>query len=261
VSYIEDVVQRVTMNERRIDDLIRPETVPDMISCFMALPMLRGFWPMAPIDSGGDCYDQSGHGHVLSYNGNPTYNYTTNLVPYIDLDGTGDYLTRTDEADLDITGTETYVDSAVRGLTWGLWCYPEETGTAEYIFSKFGAVGNYSYLLWIRTTDDFRANISDDGTNMDIATSAVVSMDAWYFVVGRFDPSNFVELYVNGTWYQGATARASVFNSNADLVIGAGSGGVSPFNGLATLAFLCAADLSDAIIDNLFQQTRGLFGV
>jgi len=50
MAHIDELVRRVTMNERRLDDLVFPETVPDMISCFTALLGLRGFWPAAPIN-------------------------------------------------------------------------------------------------------------------------------------------------------------------------------------------------------------------
>ncbi|NJO31403.1 MAG: hypothetical protein HC874_30490 [Richelia sp. SL_2_1] len=68
--------------------------------------------------STGNVYDLSGQGRTLTYNGNPTFNYT-GLVPYVSLDGTGDFLSRADETDLDILGTETIYNSAVRGLTLG----------------------------------------------------------------------------------------------------------------------------------------------
>lgn len=253
-------VRELTNIERRVDMLPRPELSPDLISPYLALPGLRGFWPMSSFNENGNAYDMSEQNRTLTYNGNPTYNYD-NVVPYIDLDGTGDYLSRADEAGLDILGTETYVAAAVRGLSWGGWLYPEETGTLEHILTKWGAPGQRAYRISLEANNTFTANISDDGTNYDTATSAVVAMNTWYFVVGRFDPSTEIDIFVNEVEVVQATARASIFNSNTSFEIGSRAAGSGPFQGWASLCFLCATYLSDAIISSLFQQTRAAFRV
>jgi hypothetical protein len=259
-----ELVRRINACTRRLDDLVAPEVSPGLVGPLLALPMLRGAW-IASVDSGGDWYDVSGHGHHLTYNGDPTHAYD-GVAPYWDYDGTGDYHHRPDEADLDISGTETYVAAAYRGLTWGGWFYPEETGTIEDLFSKWSAAaGQYSYRLYLDASDQINARFSDDGTNSDVATSSVVSMNAWYFVVGRVDPSATVAVFVGsptGLEATGqATARASVFNSTSDLCIAARHGGTAPFNGRAACCFLCAASLTTGIISSVFNQTKGAFRV
>lgn len=227
-------------------------------SAMLSLPGLRLFAPMSSFDENGDAFDLSGQGRTLSYNGNPTYNYD-GLAPYIAFDGTGDYLSRATEAGLDILGTEAYVAAGVRGLTLGGWFYPEEIGTLEHIFSKWGAALQRSYRLALTVPNQFNFRISDDGTNFDSAISAAVSMNSWYFVVGRFDPAVEVSVWVNEVEAVQATVRAGVFNSNAALAIGAQPGGASPFQGRTSLCFLCAALHSDALVRALFAATRGLF--
>lgn len=256
----DDMLRQMSATQQQVDGIIVPELADDLISPFLALPGLRGFWPMSAFQSNGDCFDQSGNGRLLTYNGNPTYNYD-GVAPYLELDGTGDYLIRADEAGLDISGTETFVAAAVRGLTWGGWFYPGRSGVFERVFGKWGAAGSRSYDIWFTGADLFSSHISDDGTNTADDAAAVVAINNWYFVIGRFNPSTTLETFVNGIWTSTVTARASVFNSGTSLAIGASGLGGNVFLGRLSLCFLCAAYLSDAIISSLFQQTRAAFGV
>jgi len=187
-----EVVKELTDIERQVDMMARPEISSDLISPFMALPGLRGFWPTSSFNETGNAYDLSGQGRTLTYNGNPMYNYD-GLVPYIDLDGTGDYLSRADEAGLDILGTETYVAAAARGLTTGGWFYFNNAlGATEGMIAKWNSsLGNHrSYMLRRQAADGtiiFR--VSDNGVGSRAAQStASPTATQWFFVVGRFDP-------------------------------------------------------------------------
>lgn len=248
-------------------------------SMIQQLPGLRGFWPMSAVTSAGNAIDQSGHGRTLTYNGNPVYglDLTTarSLAAYIRFDGTGDYLSRADEADLDITGTETYFASAAssagarRGLTLGGWFRPEDTTNSQHLISKWAqVVGNYSYALILDPTgapDTVDFYISDDGTNFDNVSSASgYSADTWQFMAGRFndgDTGAELAVWLNDELTTAATARASVFSGNAALAVGSQTGGANYFTGRAGLVFLCASALPDVVLFALYHQTRALFGV
>lgn len=235
-------------------------------SAFLALPGLHGFWPMSSLGSAGAAVDISGQGRELSYNGNPTYNYD-GLMAYIDLDGTGDYLDINDSVALSITGTETYIDSAVRGLTFGCWTQTSVATTEQSIFGKWNSVGdNRSYNLKTSAADRFQLQITNLGTLADIdAVNDSVDYDTgeWYFIVGRFDPSTAIYIDVNGRNTSNvAGIPASIFDSTADLVVGArNNGSADLYTGYVSCAFLCASFLSDAIVGALFEQTRAAFGV
>jgi len=228
---------------------------------FLALPGLRGFWPMSAFDSAGGAQDVSGHGHHLTYNGNPTYNYS-NLVPYIDLDGTGDSLSRADEADLDITGTESYVAASVRGLTFGGWFWIDSfTPVVNALMMKWPAGGNLSYALF-EAGGLYYFIITGDGTTQVTVTSATATTGAWHFIIGRFIPSTELNLFDNGVKSTNvAGIPASVYSGNGALYIGWDQADNSYLDGRAALCFLCATWLSDAAIAALYQQTRMLFGV
>ena len=248
-------------------------------SMIQQLVGLRGFWPMSAVDSGGNAEDQSGHGRTLTYNGNPVYDqdlaFARSLAAYIYFDGTGDRLTRADEADLDITGLETYFYAAATtagaagGITMGGWWRPEDTTNAQHLISKWSAAaGNYSYVLLLAgnvANDPVQFYISDDGTNTsNVSSTTGYSADTWQFFAGRFadgDTGEELAVWNNDEKTTAATARASIFSGNANFGVGARADGAYYYTGRAALVWLCAAALPDVTIWTIYQQTRALFGV
>lgn len=237
---------------------------------FTTLTGLRGFWPMSSVDENGDAYDLSEQGRSLSINGNPTYDYGLGIAPFLEMDGVGDYADRADEAGLDITGTEIFILPASRGLTIGGWFFNGRLATEEALIGKWdasfpeGPANQRSYLLEKLATDRIQFYISDDGIAQDIVTDDVdIEEDRWNFIVGRYDPSTELALFVNGRNIPTAgTAMASIFNSTADLNVGAhDNGAASLLQGSASHCFLCAAQLSSQVINALYQQSRSLFKV
>ena len=230
-------------------------------SMFMVLPGLRGFWPMSAFDSGGDAYDQSGHNHHLGYNGNPTYN-AYDLAPYIDLDGTGDYLDRADEVDLDIIGNETYVAAAIQGLTLGGWFWRDTDQAQGLIGKALGGGGLFAYSLQNSAiANQIRFEIWDAGGVSRTANAISAGTGIWEFLVGRFDPNgNEVSVFIDGTETAAAVPGATTIrNTGASLAVGNTAGNV--LDGRASLCFLCAAALPDVTIFSLYQQSRRLFYV
>ena len=229
-------------------------------SAVQLLPGLRGFWPISAIQSNGDAFDQSGNGRLLTYNGNPTYN-VMGLAPYIDLDGAGDYLSRADEAGLDILGTEAYIAPGIQGLTVGGWFNADTLGAGAGLIGKWTDAVQRAYLI-MATNAATSFIVSGTGADQITATTGPLTTGLWYFLAGRFVPGANVDLFVNTV--QVATAGAppaAIFNSNAALEIGAHSGAGNYFHGQASLCFLCAAALSAAEIRVLYHKTKALYGV
>lgn len=231
---------------------------------FLGLPGLRAYWPMNAFDASGNTIDQAGLDLVLTINGNPTYNYTTQGAGYIDLDGTGDYLSRADEASLDILGTETSVASAVRGLTLGGWFWLD-AGSADggLITKRSAAAGNFSYYLRITGTDDGSLSVSSNGsTETSVSAAGAVLTAGWYFIAGRFTPSTELKVWVNGSSSINTTSiPASIFQGSGALNIGGFGGGSGLINGRASNCFLCGALLSDTAISNLYNNTKAAYGL
>lgn len=260
----EQIVRQIIDLNQKFEGMAIPEKPIDVISPYLDLPGLVGFWPMSSVQrSTGDAYDESGQNRTLSYNGNPTYNIYNNLIPYIHFDGTGDYLDRADETDLDIQGNETIYDSSVRGLTVGGWFRFDATGSTEICISKFGTGTTGPFVLQKLAGDTARFLISDGAANDSVGSTSSLSAIQWYFLVGRFQPSTEIKVWLNiETDTNIVGIPATIQNSAEPLIIGArNSGATELMTGDALLCFLCANALPDAIIDSLFQQTRAVFGI
>ncbi len=236
------------------------------VSKNLLLPGLVGFWPMSSVQrSTGDAYDLSGQGRTMAYNGNPTYSIYNDFVPYIALDGTGDFLNRPDETDLDVQGNETIYASNVRGLTMGGWFRAVDgtPATNERLMAKFGVATIRSFELRHVVAGNIRAFISENGSaTFSIPAGNTVEAGVWFHCVMRFIPSVELAIFFGGEKDTNTTAPpSSIFNSAAAFTIGAANLALTPFNGDITLCFLCANALSDALLDAKFQQERRLFGV
>lgn len=232
---------------------------------FLGLPGLRGYWPMGAFDSSGNAIDQSGNGRTLTYTGNPGHNFTTQGASYLDLDGTGDFLTRADEAGLDIIGTESYVNSVVRGLTIGGWFRQDTLGAVDGLIGKWTDSGNQQGYLLLTVAGDITFAISSTGsTSTQYVHPTTISATTWYFIAGRFDPSTEMAIFLNDDKQVTTTSiPASIFVNSAALQVGvynAGAAGTT-LDGRVSNLFLCAMVLSDTAIDNIFQGTRGFYGV
>lgn len=260
-----DFERRLQALEKRAREIRRGGGV-DFISPYLALPGLVGFWPVSSIDlSSSQIVDLSGQGRVLSQNGNPLKNYTTAGAPYITLDGGGDYVSRADEADLDVLGTESDYAAAIRGLTIGCWVRPDSVASQAGIWGKYASTGNQrSYLLYMTSAvaGDVSFAVSSAGTTIvSVTHTEVMTAGNWYHLVGRLKPSTSLDVCKSGVWTSNTTSvPASVFASTAALQGGAIEGALLLTGGL-TQMFICATYLSDAIVSNIFESTRALFDV
>ncbi len=259
------IVQKNESLDRRIRNI---EALGDGVflgnvwASYMALPGLVGFWPMNSVQrSTGNAWDMSGQTRTLTYTGNPAYAYFNGLVAYIDLDGTGDYLTRADETDMDIQGDEFAFSSGASGLTIGGWFWIRDTAGTPSLLGKHdnASAAGSAYLLYISSN---AANfLVYSGTTASDAASATLSIETWYFIAGRYTPSSEVAVFVNNTKSSDtASIPATINNVAAAFQIGARAGG-NPLNARAALCFLCANSLGDDLISSLFSSSRILFGV
>lgn len=228
--------------------------IANAVSTFLMLPELRGFWPFSSINENGAALDLSGQARTLTNNG-AAPRATAGLVPYVSFNGTTQWYSRADEAGLDITGA----------LTIGQWIYFNNAAGAsiEWGINKTGASGNFGYGVRRLATSglpDFY--ISSTGSNFPSAVGTdALAAGTWYFLAGRFSPSTEIALFVNQDKFVNTTGiPAAIFNSSAALAFG-GSNRAAGLAGRGTLGFVCAAALPDAMIYNLFEQTRSAFGV
>jgi hypothetical protein len=224
----------------------------NVVSTISMMPQLRGFWPMSSVNESGQVMDLSGQGRTLSNTGTTPF-AVSGLAPYASFDGATQYLSRADEAGLDITGA----------LTLGGWFQFGAFAAEQDCISKWAAAGNQrSYMLIMQATGKAKIAITTDGSTIkDIEqASADTATNTWRFLVGRFTPSTEIAIWSNDVKAVNAAAiPATIYNSSTAFAIGARSDGTLKVNGKSALCFLCAAALSDTIINNLYQQSRSLF--
>lgn len=225
------------------------------IETFLGLPGLRGFWPLSQFDESGNAIDLSRHGKTLTYNGGgsgPTYNINPQGTGYLDFDATGDYLSTADASHFDILGTESYVASAANGLTMGGWFFADNASAEYTLMAKDDRSGQRSFRLYRSTISLVGAQIGSSG----IASGTAVS-GAWFFAALQFSGTS-VRVYVNGT-LSGAVSPLSITNTTAPFTIGGDGAGTQLLPGGAALCFLCAEFLTEAQLDQLYEDSWPLF--
>lgn len=254
--------------DRRIESLEALDpgfTTGAVLASYMALPGLVGFWPMSSVNiSSGLTYDHSEQERDLTYNGGALFSYFNGLVPYVDLDGSGDFLSRADEAGLDIIGNEAFFAGGALGLTMGAWVWVDTVRAGDGIISKWGTTGaSGSYMLLVAGTS-FQFAIESAGGVLESVTATnagSITTGQWYFVVGRWDPSASLDIWVQNIQTTASSAIATLRNNAIAFQVGTWSTGGTALDGRLTLAFLCANTLGDDLITSTFQVSRILFGV
>lgn len=235
-------------------------------SHYSILPGIIGYWNMANVQrSTGNVpnYIQEYTGATkqdLVYNGNPVFNYTSTGVPYIDMDGTGDYLSIADNTDLRITGLEAF--NANPGITMYVWAWFDSVaGATPGIIGKWDSASNQRAYALSLNSGVITFFTSTNGTTTGTFSSGVTpSTGQWYHIVARFITATERAIFINGVKYSTTSSPpASIFAGTAPFHIGNLNGVLH--NGNITCGCLCHNAHSDGQIQSNFQQTRSLFGV
>ena len=236
------------------------------------LPGCVGFWPMSGVGRDiveGVVYtiltNNSGQSHSLhdlfyypsSRTGMVGY---AGLVPYVRFFGANGYGRIGDLVLYSITGTESYIVPARRGLTFGAWVQFSDTSTAVGVMGKDDGL-DYSFYLE-RTSGNYIRMVVFSGATASSVTNAIeVDDQGWYLIIGRWTPSTDLCLFVNGVKTRQAGGPASLYDPNAALYVG---GATRTASGTAerwiSMAFICSMSLSDTLCQNVWHQTRAMFG-
>lgn len=223
----------------------------NVISYYLGLPQLRGFWPMSSVNENGNVLDFSGQVRTLTNNGTTPF-AVYSLQSYANLDGATQYFSRADEAGLKITGA----------ITFGGWFRSGGIASSYGLMAKYLSAGNQRSYLLRQQINTIVTYISANGVAVTTSASTnTISANQWFFAAGRFVPSVSVDVIVNDTVTQNLVAPpASIFSSTANFYIGAWDAGATErYLGDTCLNFLCAAACSDAQINALYWLTRPLF--
>lgn len=223
------------------------------LSIYQNLPGLRGYWPMSSVDDVGDAYDLSRQGRTLTNNSATQFGVYNKLAPYMVGDGAADYLSRPDEAALDVTTMTIYA-----------WVYFDALAADQTIYAKWGAAGQRSYRLYVGSTGVVNAQYSSNGTLITTngTLSGTVTANAWYHIVNQLDiATGDRKIYVNGVVKSSTTGVIAVFNATSAFTIGATAVPDTFLDGRVAQAALCAAAHDDLTIQTVYHQTRAAFGL
>jgi hypothetical protein len=220
------------------------------LSLMQGMPYLRGFWAMNSLHLLVNVQEQGAQGRTLT-NTNATFALLNNRISYAVFNGTTAYLERANEGGL----------SFAADLVVGCWVKLTATGT-QCLISKFGAVGQYSYELVYITGTGFRFQVSSNGTAVTFVTSTDPSPGTtdWYHVVGRFDPSTELAVFVNGVKYANTTSiPAAIFTSTANFAVGRRPDATLYSSSWITMVFLSAYEMSSAYLQSMYEEGIPLF--
>ena len=165
-----------------------------------------------------------------------------------------EYFGIADAAGLDITAN----------LTLGCWVYfdAESTDVVTGIMSKWYETGNQrAFVIYKSAANKIVFSVSVDGSAVisvdDLGASYVVGQ--WFYVVGRYTPSEELALFVNGMWYQNITSiPASLMNSSEPFELGRYNR-TNYLDGRMSQSFLCAYSVPSRFICSMFSHAKALY--
>lgn len=274
----QQLLRRLNRLEKRIAALERLESGSGnsggYMDAFMSLPGLVGFWPLNGFSGTTLITDLSENELHLSIASGAAIGYDAGYaaIPYMAFDSGGGVIGKADHALFDIIGTEVLLASDLRGLTLGGWFYfdaaPGSNTNGELVIGKANAV-SFNTAYEIRRRHAAVGGVIQfgigEGTGFYTEESTLEAEEGrWWFLVGRFDPSSEVAVFMNGNKDAiTISVPATLQNTSDAFTIGARGGVADPVLGglRAALCFLCASAVPDSYLDRLFMTSRILFGV
>lgn len=231
----------------------------------LVLPQLRGAWYFSSVNSNGNLIDASAQSRTLTNTGSVTFD-VDDYLPYGSLNGSSQGFTRGDESHLDITGDLTLISIAY---------FDNTAASEEAMAGKWTTTGNQrSYLISRDSDGTLKGYVSSNGTaETTVNSTQVVAAGDWVFGAVRYTASSELAIF---TGFQGGdggalekivnttSIPASINNSNADFSIGAVNVSTSAtafLDGRVSITFLCAAAVSDDMLNATYAKIRQLFDV
>ena len=177
----------------------------------------------------------------------------------------------------DFDGTDDVIDlgninyNGLTGLTVATWVYSSNFAANDSFLSSWGdnAYSNYGWLLfasqWVSTKIDWL--ISTNGTSYTRCAGTLgLTNNLWYHIVGTWNSSGAMVLYINGALDGTATGPASIMNNDFNTFIGCDSDGGSEskvrfFGGQMGNATIWKTTLTDQQVKQNFNSQRSRFQV
>ena len=218
-------------------------------------PNTMGLWHFDE-NAGDSVYDETGNHNDGELVGDPEWTPDGRFGYAVDFDGSGDYVTISDDPSLDI-------DSATGALTMEAWIYPHAVGTAVYqgIIAKRGiGQSQQNYSMWINPTDSnlvFCGGTYPSGWR--ISTVSVASNEWSYIAITLDAQEGKLRFYRNGVI--GDSIADSWFGETNDdeLTIGVAGNVSQIFDGLVDEVRITNRVLSPAEIAGNYGLSSGTY--
>lgn len=173
-------------------------------------------------------------------------------------DGTDDYVTIADSAQLDISG----------GITISAWVKLGALGSYQQIVvkDKDTATVDRGYALYIRDTNKPTLFIPQDtsaATYIDAIGNTSLTTGTWYHITGVFSPSSHASVYINGVrdgHYTSSIPTGIAINTQAVGIGARISGSAQPLTGQIDDVRIYNYPLSEAQIKQVYNSGATFFG-
>lgn len=214
------------------------------------LPGLQAYFPMGIRFANGSVVGHAGAGASLVQTGVCPVGYDGDSFAGL---GNGTNYLYTSSG-LGITGLETFIEAALRGLTICGWFKVDVSPTSTSgLISKDGLAPQRGYNLTVTSANTVQFVISGNGTALDTVQGLDAEVGQWMFVAGRFIPSTEIAVFVNGSKaVVTASIPSSINVSTQNFEVGRSQNGNSRIiTGKARDVVVCSASLSDDLIEEV----------
>ena len=145
-------------------------------------------------------------------------------------------------------------------MTLCVWAYPTSfSGESE--FGRLCDKDNATLALLNLGGPNVRFTVAASGNKVASSTGDLYTLNAWHFVVGKYDGANII-LVLDGVSYTGAALTGNIDDHSSDnLIIGNILASTSTFSGDIALFKMLSYPLSLAQIKDIFEAERHWFGV
>lgn len=252
-------IGRMYLPLKKIADAISPsDEQRAVITAYMGLPGIRGYFAGNHSEDGSLIDTIQPKIPLAAVATQPIFGTagTASYATYVTGGFTGGGLR------FDITGTEAFVEPALRGLTVGAWVnFDLVDGNYQPIISKWSTSSQRAYVLRMDTDDTVAFLVSPTGGSVaDQESPSIAGLTAggWHFIVGRFR-SGFCAIQVDGVLSENVITSTSIFDSTDSLYLGYRATTVQYLTGKLSNAFVCDQALENGVLSDLYVDTRGLY--
>jgi len=217
---------------------------------FVRLPGLQNYYPGGIRTQSGQLGEHARGGFdppqvgtvITGYDGN-AYSHLGNGTNYFAQIGVNG-----------ITGTETHIDSSMRGLTLGCWFSLDVAPVVRGgVISRDGIALNRGYAFAINSSNTTEFFVSLDGSAVTTLTGTALVLTQWHFLCARFTPGSEMATFVDGEKSTLTTSiPASIFLSTQAFEVGRHvNNNARIITGKIRDIFMCSAALSDELITQI----------